>query len=204
MVNFDGKYFPGGIPCKKPIPIYFWAFGNSSSLNRFVNLKLKPQSCGQLIMQLSKNIEVEIDLHNKRATNGVSIFVNKWDVDRYSQKYVADLFVDLSDILLDEYSLKDKEHYFVNSSSSSTYIINDISKVNNRYKFNISTSKPSPGDLEIIYKLEEPEWVNKYNFEGVGLPKDSTTYGIKYLIGGVFDAFHNKSEDYFKFHITLQ
>lgn len=204
MVNFNGKYFPGGIPCKKPMPIYFWAFGNSCSLKRFVNLKLKSQSCGQLIMQLSKKKEVEINLYNKRATDGKSIFVKEWDKDRSSNKYVADLFVDLSDILLDEHSLMDKEHYYVNSSSNSTYIINDITKVNNRYKFTISTSKPAPGNLEIIYKLEEPEWVNKYNFECVGLPKDSTTYGIKYLIEGVFDAFHNQSEDYFNFNITLQ
>ena len=79
-----------------------------------------------------------------------------------------------------------------------------ITKEKDFYKIRIATEKPAPGTLEIAYKIMRPDWIDDYSFEGAGLPKDSTTYGIKYLIGGVYDAFYNKSNKYFNINITLK
>ena len=62
----------------------------------------------------------------------------------------------------------------------------------------MSTDKPAPGVVSIVYVQPElPEWVEKSNFTGTGIPKDSTTLGVKYLIGGVYDAYHNLSNKLF-------
>lgn len=205
MVNFDGYYYPGGIRCNKAIPVYFWAFGNSAQIKRFSELKIKAKNCGALLLQVGKTKPVRIDIHSKRAVGEDNIIiVSKWTANRYNKEYVADVTVDLSDILLTSEDLHNADNYDVNSSSSSAYLINSISNDSGLYTFTVSTDKPSPGTLGISYKMEFPKWAERYSFEGTGLPTDSTTYGIKDLIGGVYDAFYNKSNDYFKFDITLK
>ena len=74
-----------------------------------------------------------------------------------------------------------------------------------KYIYYISTSRPAPGVLSINYSLDGlPMWVVKSNYVGTGVPKDSTTLGIKDLISGVYDAYHNISKEYFSINITLK
>ena len=87
---------------------------------------------------------------------------------------------------------------------SKRYYLSSIKNEGDEYTFEIKTSKPSPGTLTIKYNLDLPKWVEESNFEGAGLPKPGTTSGIKYLIGGVYDAYINKSDSYFTISINLK
>ena len=60
--------------------------------------------------------------------------------------------------------------------------------------------------MTITYKREEiPDWVKNSNFERKGVvPPDSMTYGVKYLIGGVFDAYNNMAKEIFEINVELK
>lgn len=72
------------------------------------------------------------------------------------------------------------------------------------YIYTIATEHPSPCTLKINYTLDIPEWVITSNYEGTSLPKDSTTYGIKYLIEGVSNAYKNQNSNIFDIKLIIK
>ena len=109
----------------------------------------------------------------------------------------------MSNIILSNEELLNSGNY----SLSEGYEIIDISNnTESIYDYFISTSKPSPGNISLSYGIPElPEWVVKSNYEGSGIPSDSTTLGVKYLIEGVYDAYNNKRDNnYFTIDINLK
>lgn len=205
MVNFSGNYFPGRIPCKKAMPIYFWIFGNAQQVKKLSELRVKTNNCGVVLLQTEQTFDSEIKIKNARAVNNENeIIVDQWEKDRYDQQYYANVTVDLSNTIIRDNDLMNKDSYQIESSSSSIYNIESIIKNEEYYTFRIQTDRPSPGRLSISYPLILPQWVENYSFEGNGLPPDSATFGIKHLIGGVFDAYAQKSNKYFVFNITLK
>lgn len=204
MSDFNGKYFPGGIPVKKPMPFYLWIFGNENQVKRIVNASIKSENCGILILQPSQNIKPTIITKKARMVEDNSIIVKEWDKDRNREatKYSTTIELNLSKIILAKEDICNTNNYSITDG----YIIESIEdNKNDIYTYHISTNKPSPGILSIEYTLQElPEWVEKSNFIGTGVPKDSTTLGVKYLIGGVYDAYHNLSNKIFETKITLK
>lgn len=209
MVGFDGYYFPknGSIPCKRDMPVYFWIFGKAKQIKRITSLNLKTKSCGTLLLQIADAKTATIEMKNKRAIqhskDGDKIVVKHWEAKRHSATYCASVLVDLTDMILNDSDLEDVNNYSIRSNSSSRYWISSISKKDNKHSFDICTDKPSPGEVDISFSLQLPNWIEKSNFEGNGLPSDSTTLGIKYLIGGAFDAYYNRSTTYFSFKINI-
>ncbi len=205
MVDFDGNYFPGSIRCKQPMPIYFWIFGNACQVKKISNLQIKQNNCGVVLLQTTQTFDVDIKMKNARAINKEKqIIVDQWKKERNTNLYYANVIVNLSNSIICDSNLTNKDSYIVESSSSSNYKIDSIIKQGEDYTFRIQTDKPSPGEISISFPLVLPKWVENYSFEGNGLPPDSTTYGIKDLIGGVFDAYSQKSKKYFVFNITLK
>lgn len=45
MVDFNGKYYPGGIKCNKPLPLYVWAFGNRENLRDLTRMPFISSNC---------------------------------------------------------------------------------------------------------------------------------------------------------------
>lgn len=204
MSDFNGKYFPGGIPTKKPMPFYLWIFGNEKQVKRIVNAPIKSQNCGMLILQPSQHISPTIISKKARMVEGNSIIVSEWDKDRNrdTTTYSTSIELNLSKIILAKEDICNTNNYFI----SNGYRIESIEeKENGIYSYRVSTNKPAPGVVSIEYTQQDlPEWVEKSNFTGTGIPKDSTTLGVKYLIGGVYDAYHNLSNKVFETKITLK
>ena len=136
-----------------------------------------------------------------------SIKVEEWNKDRNPVRgdvsYSLLIEADMSNIILSNEELLNSGNY----SISEGYEIVDISnKTESIYDFIISTRKPSPGKITLSYEIPElPEWVVKSNYEGSGIPSDSTTLGVKYLIEGVYDAYNNRRDNnYFTIDINLK
>lgn len=209
--DFKGKYYPGGIKCNQPRPFYVWIFGNKKQLKKLTCLNIKNANCGMLSLQSQTDVPFSI---KRRKTDSArmfdedgSIIVKEWNKDRNSVRgdvsYSLLIEADMSNIILSNEELLNSRNY----SLSEGYEIVDISKQSESiYNYIISTSKPSPGKISLSYGIPElPEWVVKSNFEGNGIPSDSTTLGVKYLIEGVYDAFNNKSDNnYFTIDINLK
>jgi hypothetical protein len=136
-----------------------------------------------------------------------SIIVKHWKKDihqRDSDKdtYSLELKVNLENLILSEYEITNLNSYRLSEGYELAY----VKRIDNdNYIFNIITNRPSPGKLDIAYIMEEmPAWISSSNFTGKGIPSDSTTLGIKDLIEGVYDSYHNSSDRYFTISITLK
>ena len=209
--DFKGKYFPGGIKCNQPRPFYIWIFGNKKQLKKLTCLKIKNANCGMLSLQSHTDVPFSIIRRNTDSarmfdTDG-SIKVEEWNKDRNPVRgdvsYSLLIEADMSNIILSNEELLNSGNY----SISEGYEIVDISnKTESIYDFIISTRKPSPGEITLSYEIPElPEWVVKSNYEGSGIPSDSTTLGVKYLIEGVYDAYNNRRDNnYFTIDINLK
>ena len=204
MSDFDGKYYPGGITIRKPMPFYLWIFGNEKQVKRIVNAPIKSENCGMLILQPSQNIVPTIISKKARMIEDNSIIVKEWDKDRNrdATTYSTTIELNLSKIILAKEVICDTNNYSITDGYT---IVSIQEKENGIYTYRVSTNKPSPGVLSIEFTLYNlPDWVEKSNFTGAGIPKDSTTLGVKYLIGGVYDAYHNISNKIFETKITLK
>lgn len=208
--NFNGKYYPGGITCNKPLPVYIWVFGKDANVRKIANLPFNTTNCGQYFLQLSSQPEYSISTTSTRAVtkDHKEILVEEWKQERHKDYYEFEMTVNLSNSILTEKEIRSKSNYKITSSTSSSYEIVEIaSNGQDEYTYKIRTPKPSPGILTIQYPITTPGWVSKSNFSGNGLPDDSTTLGIKYLIDGVSKAYrdvsHNKS-NYFEININIK
>ena len=204
MSDFNGKYYPGGITNRKPMPFYLWIFGNEKQVKNIVTAPIKSPNCGVLILQPLQTIPPSIITKKARMVEDNSIIVKEWDKDRNrnATTYSTTIELNLSKIILSKEDICNINNYSITEG----YWIESIKELKNDiYAYHVLTNKPSPGVISIEYILRElPEWVEKSNFTGAGIPKDSTTLGVKYLIGGVYDAYNNLSNKIFETKITLK
>lgn len=210
MRNFKGNYYPGRIPCNKPLPIYAWVFGKDRNVQEFVNMPLSTHNCGEYFLQLSQSPDFVLSAQKLRmiTKDKKGIWVSKWDSERRKDYYEFVVEMDLSNSLLAEGKILDATCYQITSNTSAKYEIVKIEPgKDKRYKYTIRTNRPSPGGVTIQYPIQTPVWVAKSNFDGNGLPSDSTTFRVKYLIDGVSKAFKDVSgnkSNYFEININLK
>lgn len=206
--DFKGKYYPGGIKCNQPRPFYIWIFGNKKQMKKLTCLNIKNANCGVLSLQSQTDVPFSINSNNVRMLDeDGSVIVKEWDKDRNSVRgnvsYSLLIEADMSNIVLSNEELLNVSNY---SLSKGYELVNISQKSESLYCYNISTNKPSPGKICLSYGIPKfPEWVVRSNYEGSGIPSDSTTLGVRYLIEGVYDAFNNKiSNKYFSIDIVLK
>lgn len=212
MVDFNGKYYPGGIRCSKPLPLYVWVFGSRKNVRDVTRMPFNTQNCGMYFLQKASNVDFCLEAKSARmiSSDKKTIFVSKWNEERHQDYYEIKLSANLHDILLTEDALTTTSAYKLKSSNSTVYEIFNIEKKDaDNYVFRIRTvnSKPAPGILQICYPVTTPSWVDASNFNGTGIPSDSTTYGISYLINGVTKAFKdvsNNNYNYFDVKLNLE
>lgn len=161
-------------------------------------------------MQKAYDADFKLEAKSKRMIEGNIIHVSKWDRKRNENFYEFEFTTKLDKVLLTKDDIINTSSYNVKTNNSSKYKIFNIEELgNDKYKFTIRTSgsNPAPGKITISYPITIPTWVEKSNFEGNGLPSDSTTYGVSYLINGVSKAFENTSKNnnnYFNITINLE
>ena len=203
--SFDGFYFPGKIAYKGKRPLYLWIFGPSREVKRISNLPIEQNAEAKLFLQPSEIVSHEVIVRNSRMTNKdkTEINVSEWKTDRHENNlYKVDIKGYLSSLILPSSDILDSSKY--NVSPKDFYIDNITQNDNDEYTFKVATKRPYPCDLVITYSTEFPTWVDTSNFEQTGLPKDSTTYGIKSLIEGASNAYRNNSNNIFSLKIKLK
>lgn len=205
--EFNGFYYPtiGKLNCNQNRPLYIWAFGPSEHIKEFVNLKTKQTKEGLFLLQPSIQISPLFDKTGKSARmfdKNNDIIVSYWDKERRSDSYEITLYADFSKCILSESDIIDIASYKITPSQ---YSIKSIThNEDNKYKFIISTTKPSPCNIKIQYSLNLPDWIDTCNYEGNNIPPQGHTYGIKYLFGGVFDAYDNQFDNLFEINLKLK
>ena len=208
MRSFSGKYYPGGLPCNKPLPIYVWIFGRPNEVRKVSKMSFQTSNCGEYFLQTSYYAPIELTAKSKRMIQGNSIKVSEWESVRHENYYEFDLIADLRNTLLSEEEILDAHRYVLTSSNTSKFNISSISKEgDDKYRFTIRTDKPAPGQLTFSNPIIVPEWIKNSDYTGNGIPSDSTTLGISYLIDGVSNAFKDVSSkkfNYYEFEVELK
>jgi hypothetical protein len=200
--DFNGNYYPGGIPCNHRLPIYVWAFGPSTQIKKVTQLDIKEPN-DIIVLQPWQELKPVYQGKNSRMFDKKdnSVIVSKWKADRHNRLYQLTFDVDMTSVAIDTSYILDKNNYHVTGD----YTIESI-KANNSdvYTYTISTSHPSPSTISISLINKMPGWIADSNFDGSGVPNEGTTYGIQPLIEGVYDAYHNLNDSYVTFNIKLK
>ena len=115
--------------------------------------------------------------------------------------------IDLKDFPLDESYLLNAGNYELNDPD---YKIEVTKSSDGRYTHTLILSSDiiKPTELSIRLKRNIPQWIYDTNDDiGEDLVADNAmdkTYGFKYLIQGIEDAFRNYSDEYFKIKISIK
>lgn len=202
--KFNGFLFPNQtkpVPYKGKRPYYVWVLG-SKDLIGALNLKVSPYEsfrtggimnsasfadCGQMPFALSL-----------KAKEGNSIMI-------HGKKKEFDILVDMSTSLLSDKQITDYSSYSYADAKASVDAVGKIIDKQSAYthfmhiKFN-NASKPIKQIISIPMN-NEPRWAKSLNDDSIGVDTKKT-YGIKYLIYAVSDAYKNASPAQIQFVIN--
>lgn len=124
----------------------------------------------------------------------------------YGERAVVKLNADFSKMLQDESFLSDVSNYEV---SDKMYCVDNVKRNNdNQYIITISSPVVKKGTVYVSLKNKPPKWVDRCSDTDGGFPdpnaKLQTTYGLSYLIGGVYDAYTFNGNNLAEMKITIK
>lgn len=196
-------------------PYYIWLMGNRPYLKKIIDevdvAKIKGSGVHNIYMA-SKPIKslpygilpmqsigkFRVDPSNPKTT----ILNAKPENAGGHKKFQLAIGVDFSKILLPDEYLMNPDNYSVSNKAYSIEIVknrNTQSTYSHIIKLNLIEPIISKGAVKISLKNSLPTWVEEYTDE-VGLDINAEgamekTYGLKYLIGGVYDAYSTDKEN---------
>lgn len=215
--NFKGYYYDT-VDNKKTYvgirPYYVWVIGDVESLKMIRNcIESKMKSLPDKMCIISNGL-ANIDYYIVPSGGKYRISLNdKYAIEKVGKvktqkgkKMIVKIEVDYSKLLQDEKYLLDISNY---ETSDQLYVVDNIIKVDNEH-FVITISSPvvKIGQLEVYLKNRVPQWVENCSDSDGGFPnpqgKLQKTYGLSYLIGGVYDAYTFKNDNLAVMKITIK
>lgn len=222
---FDGRFY-NKYDCPKYYkgnrPFYIWLIGSSSHIKQLVDkVTLKTlQGNGAEF----ENVYTLLALSKKDVDYRVILGSGTFDLDRDNPKtticnikkdsrgqknglFRFSIGVNLSQLPLDKGYILNVSNYEINNKD---YSLSIKEQKEGRFShiFYLTSKVASRGNIMITLKNRFPQWVeNKTDFLGNDLEQDGAvgrTYGLKYLIEGVYDAFTIRQKNYAEFKITIK
>lgn len=202
--SFNGFLYPyqsKPVPFKGKRPYYVWIFGPKQLIGA-LNLRVSPYEsfrtggiknsaafadCGQMPYALS--------LKGKEG-NPIKI---------HGKKKEFDVLVDLSSSLLSEDAISDLSSYTYADTKATVESVGKIKDKQSSFthfmhvRFN-NASKPVKQSIALPMNIE-PKWAETLNDDSIGVDTQKT-YGIKYLIYAVSDAYKNATPAQIQFVIS--
>lgn len=212
--QFNGLYynkFDESTSINDNRPFYIWLMGNSKQLIRLMNIvnisEIKGSGVQNIYMasQLNKPLSYGIlpqhgiGKFNPDKSNPKTTITNvKADNKGDHSKFQLTIGVDYSYILLPDEYLMNPDNYTISNKAYTIEIVRN-SDQNSSYthiiKLNLANPIISKGTIKISLQNNMPSWITKYTDEvGLDINADGAmekTYGLKYLIGGIYDAYKN-------------
>lgn len=224
--KFDGKYYdrnnkPYNINHQRPF--YMMIIGDSHHLKTLSDEIAKDRIRGSGVINsysVSRSVSnvdygiltmPKIGSYNPDPASPLTS-IKKAKIDRRNQnpKFMMSIGVNYSNLLLDDYYLMDPANYEISNKS----FIVSVDRANNNTKYTHIIKLSLSPQLANLYKgplsiqlLKQPSsWSEDVtNPDDVGVQNITTdkTYGFKYLVGGVYDAY-NSEKAYAKFNINIK
>jgi hypothetical protein len=222
--QFDGLYYnheDTGTKINEQRPYYIWVIGENKLLNALVQKvpesKFKgngvqnvfsitggPKAVDYAVKMGSGNFDLDkkepkttiINLKKVNRSGGCS---------RTSGKVKFSVNANLSGFLLSENYLCDTTNYELNNKNYRLTISNAVS--NNfgyTHQLNFESGNVHKGVISVKLKTQIPQWVEEKNDSFGTTPVKGKTYGIKYQILGVYEAFTISNNYYTEIKINIK
>lgn len=224
--SFDGKFYnKADYPryYKGNRPFYIWIIGSTSHIKQMldkVSLESLKGNGADLdnvctLVSSSKGIDYSVLLAPRlgsfsldRANPKTTICdIRKENKGQQKGMFMFSVGANLNQLPLDKNYLADIVNYEI-SNKDYALSVKEQKVGNFPYLFNLSSKIASRGNIIITLRNRFPQWVEeKTDLLGDDLVKDNATdktYGLKYLIEGVYEAFKARQENYAEFKITIK
>lgn len=222
--QFNGLYynkFDDKTNIKGNRPFYIWLMGDTKQLKRLmqaVNVSEIKGSGVQNIYMASRSASLSygilpqsgIGKFNPDRSNPKTTIINaKTDNKNGKNRFQLSIGVDYSRMFLPDEYLTDPNNYTISNKAYTMEVVkhsNPRSSYTHIIKLNLIQPLISKGTIKISLQNILPSWINTYTDEvGLDINTDNAmekTYGLKYLIGGIYDAY--KHRDYGNITINIK
>ena len=218
LSQFDGTYynkFDERTQINKERPFYIWLMGSREHLKTIIDCvniaNIKGKGVQNLFMISNPISTIPYNISLPQRGNGkyeisksepYTITNAKTDGKGGSSRFQISVSVNFSDILLPDEYLMNPDNYVVSNKAYGIEVSKYSGPNQNRYthtiKLNLLQPVLSKGTVKISLKNSLPQWINDYTDES-GLDINSVgamekTYGLKYLLGGIYDAYASNGQ----------
>ena len=201
-------------------PFYIWLLGKPEYLKRFrekiPDNKFKGSGVENVFSMTSGKKEIpyavrlgsgDFKLDQLHPKNHI-VNAKKSTVRKDAGQFTFSVDTDLSDLLLDENYWNETTHFRLNDKDFQLKIAR--SPRNSKgyaTAFNFSSSIVKQSDLSVQLLKSIPTWVETKNDDSgrdIHAPEAmSKTFGIKYLIGGIYEAYTHENDYYAELKISI-
>lgn len=216
--QFEGLYYNReDTPQKinKQRPFYIWIIGNSENINSLIDKVPTQKFQGNGIQNIFTIIEgnkiVDYAIKNRSGKFKLDMKKPKNSLIGLSKDNRDNLFqfsvdVDFSNLLLDDKYLTNSKNYELDNKSIDLSIQKNLkNSFGYTHTLKFSSDKViSKGTLNVKLKMQIPDWVNLVNDDAGIREVNDKTYGIKYQIEGVYEAFTFDNDFYTKITINIK
>jgi hypothetical protein len=216
--HFDGYYYnreDSKTYIKTQRPFFIWLIGPMDQLD-----KLQGAVPNSIFKGSGIQNSFSITCGNKEVNYAVKMGSGKFDLDRKSPKNTIknlekdtrgkqntarfSVNANLSGFLLDNDYLKNDSNYEKNSKDFNLTV---SEAANNSFGYthqlNLSSENVHKGVISIKLKTQIPQWVEEVNDDDGSIPLEGKTYGIKYQISGIYEAFTFSNNFYTELKINI-
>lgn len=122
-----------------------------------------------------------------------------------SGKVTIKVRADLSKLLLSDSYLKDPKHWVLSDPTYQILLSKPTNSNNTNYTYlTLQNNYVKKGTITAKLKMSIPSWVKQSSAADRLKPYVGKTYGLEYLIGGIYDAFSSNSSYYTDIKIIVK
>lgn len=217
--QFDGFYYnkvDSKIRINEQRPYYIWIIGESQLLNDLIQKVPESKFNGSGVQNVfsitggQKTVDYAVKMGSgnfyldKREPK-TTIKKLKKDSKGKQNKVRFSVNANFSGFLLSDDYIKDVSNYEINNKSYSLTVNKAVSnKFGYTHQLNFEADNVHKGIISVKLKTQVPPWVDEVNDDDGSAPISGKTYGIKYQIYGIYEAFTNTNDYYTEIKINIQ
>lgn len=218
LSKFDGWYYnreDSKIKIEEQRPYYIWIIGETDHLNELIRKVPESKFKGSGIkhtFSITKRLKAvdyaikrgsgNFDLDKKEPKTTINNLKKETRGKRNNVRFSVN--VNFSGFLLSDNYLTDPSNYELNNKDFHL-TINKAVPNNSGYTHQLNFESPSvhKGIISVKLKTQIPQWVEEIN-DSIGIvPVKGKTYGIKYQIHGIYEAFTMSNNYYTEIKIKI-
>jgi len=218
--NFDGYYYnclDKPIKANEQRPYYIWIIGATDQIDMLSDkvpiAKFKGGGVTNVfsITSMNKKINYAVKVGSGKFRldqKNPKTAVSNWGYDTKSNKHEARMSIDadMSGLLLNDTYLMNAANYLINLKEIKLQVKRAASNpFGYSHTIALTTNHVSKMPISIKLNANMPAWINKANDDRCDVkPESNKTFGIKYQIEGIYEAFTYNCKQYTEIIINIQ